>query len=209
MPLIETPIDSVAKTYAHSLFELAQQHGGQGAIENCLGELEEIIDLARGDAALGELLCSRIVDPGKRAASLRRIFEGRCTPMVLNFLLVLNRAGRLRNLTGIVAAFDKLVQNAFGRVEVDVYTAAPLEPGDREALAARLREALGRDPVLHAYVDATMLGGLRVQIGDQLIDASLSSRLRRFGDQIATRGAASVRAAAGRIIAGEASDNGR
>ena len=53
-----------------------------------------------------------------------------------------------------------------------------------------------------------MIGGVRLQIGDQLIDASVSTALRKLRDQLATRGLPAVRAAAERIIRADPSQNG-
>jgi F-type H+-transporting ATPase subunit delta len=207
MPLIETQPDAVAQVYAQSLFDLAAQQG-QPQIESVLGELEEIVDMARADTRFGEFVSSRIVAGGDRDESLEKIFKGRVSDIVLNFLRLLNRKGRLGKITGIVAAYDRLVQNAFGRIEVDVYTPSPLSREDQDALARKLHETLGKEPVIHPYTDGSMIGGIRLQIGDQLIDASIATRLRKLRDQLATSGLPALRAAADRIIRASPSDNG-
>lgn len=200
MPLTEVQPDAVTGIYAQSLFELANAHGGQQAVESALGELEDVLELARADARFGEFLASRIVSEGERARALESIFKGKLADHVLKFLLVLNRKGRLSALTGVVSSYDTLVQNAFGRIEVDVYTADALAEDDRQALTGKLRTALGKEPVLHAHVDPTMIGGVKLQIGDRLIDGSASAALRKLKEQLDTNGASLVRAAADRII---------
>ena len=119
---------------------------------------------------------------------------------------MLNDKGRLGHLPPIAAAFDELVQREFGRVEVDVYTAAPASPGELDTIKQRLRQILGKEPVVHPYTDKAMLGGLKLQIGDQLIDASLATRLRRMRDNLANSGLATLRAKAEKIL-GEPSNN--
>lgn len=200
MPLIESTPDSVSRVYAKSLFSLVEHAAGREGLERTLAELEEILQLARSMPEFGEFISSRVITPDRKIASLRRIFEGRVEPSTLNFLLVLAGNDRLRMLPGILAAFDELFQKAFGRVEVDVYTASPIDEDDRRALAERIRSQLNREPVIHAYVDPTMIGGVRIQIGDHLIDASLSSRLRRLTDQLDTSGLPRVRSALDTII---------
>ena len=111
-------------------------------------------------------------------------------------MLVLNAKDRLSHLPPIVAAFDELVQKHFGRVEVDVYTAAPAGEADLEAIRTRLKGVLGKEPVIHSYVEPSMVGGLKLQIGDQLIDASIAGRLRKLRDRLSNDGAAEVRARA-------------
>lgn len=200
MPLTQSLPDALARVYATSLFELAQADGGQGRIEEVLDELESIIGLAQSDFAFGEFLASRILSVDDRGESIKRIFTGRVSDLTLRFLLVLNEKERLSHLPAIAAAYDEMVQRAFGRVEVDVYTAAPLDPADVGVIKARLQTVLNKEPVLHAYVEPAMIGGIKLQIGDQLIDASVSSGLRKLRDQIGTHGLAEIRSRAERLI---------
>ncbi len=208
MPLVETQPDAVSKIYAQSLFELARGAGGQARIEEAGDELEAVVEMARADAKFGEFLSSRIVALKDRKRTLETIFRGKLTDNVLNFLLVLNKNGRLGKLTGIAAAFDQLLQTSFGRVEVNVYTAGPATGEDLASLRAQLQQSLGREPVLHAYTEPAMIGGIKIQIGDRLIDGSVSTRLRKVREQIDTNGSATVKAAAHRIIRPDPSSNG-
>ena len=70
MPMIETQPDAAARVYAKSLLELATQQGGQAKVEETLGELEEIIELARGDAKFAEFLSSRSLGSDARRDSI-------------------------------------------------------------------------------------------------------------------------------------------
>jgi F-type H+-transporting ATPase subunit delta len=175
-----TQTNALAAVYARSLFELAKQAGGQDKINEVVGELEQIQELLSENREFREFFSSPIVDREKRSKSISRMFENRITDLTLRFLLVLNQKGRLKEFAAIAAAFDHLVQEAFGRIEVDVYTAAPLGREQLESLRKRIKDAIGRDPVLHPYTDASMLGGLKLRIGDQLIDGSVASKLRRM-----------------------------
>ena len=179
-----TQIDALASVYARSLYELAEAAGGADKIMEINDEVEQIIDLTRTDAKFREFLASPIIDPAKRAESLRRMFDGQVTDLILRFLLVLNNKGRLGHLTKIAAAYDQMVQERFGRIEVDVFTATPLDDTQRSTIQARVKEALGKEPVLHTYTDETMLGGVKLRIGDQLIDGSVAGRLRRMQESL-------------------------
>lgn len=202
MPMIDTEPDALSRVYARSLFELAESEGGQARIEEIGAELGELVDLARADKAFGEFLSSRIIAGRKRAASLDRILQGRVSDVVRRFALALNAKERLAHLPSIAGAYDQLVQERFGRVEVDVYTATPVDRAVLDRVGASLKKTIGKDPVLHPYTDAGMIGGLKLQIGDQLIDASISTRLRRMRERFTGPGAEAVRAKAGRIIEG-------
>lgn len=203
MPLIDSQPDALARLYARSLYELADEQGGRAAIEDIGAELGEVVELARHDRNFGEFLSSRIVPTDKRDASLSSIFDKRISPLTLRFLLVLNDKDRLSHLAVIASAYDELVQEQFGLVEVDVYTAAPIEADLRERIAGALRKAIGKEPVIHSYTDESMLGGLKLQIGDQLIDASIATRLRRMRERLTGAGGAQMRARMDQIIEGK------
>ena len=200
MPLIDLQPDALAEIYARSIFELAEAKGGRALIEGSLAELEDVIEMARADRDFSEFLASRVLPVTDRAKSLERIFKGRVSDLTLRFLQIINEKGRLPHLTAIVAAYDRLVQAKFGRVEVDLYTPAPVSAEEIRLIRDRLQKALGKEPIIHPYVDHAMIGGLKMQIGDRLIDGSIATRLRQFRDRLANEGTAQIRAQAERMI---------
>ncbi|MAY74912.1 MAG: ATP synthase F1 subunit delta [Phycisphaerae bacterium] len=200
MPLIETQPDEVAQTYASSLFELAMAKGGQSAAEETLGELQDILEIARADKRFSEFLSSLVVPAGARGDALSRIFDGRASDLTVRFLRILNDKGRLSHLPAITQAFDEKAQAAFGRVEVDVYTAEPLDDAAKGVMRQKIADKLGKEVVLHAYTDPSMLGGVKLRVGDQLIDDSLATQLRRVRDKLIVEGGPKVRSRAGEMI---------
>ena len=200
MPLMEARPDALAHVYAQSLFELAESHGGAEQTETVLGELEDILELARNDATFGEFLSSRALSTSARDASLTKILEGRAHELTIKFVRVLNRKNRLAHLPSIVAALDELVQAKFGRVEVDVYTAAPIGADELALVKQRLGDKLGKEIIAHPYVDESMIGGIKVRVGDQLIDGSVATRLARLREQLNTSGRTRVRGEASSML---------
>ena len=79
------------------------------------------------------------------------------------------------------------------RVEVDVFTASPLDSAGLASVRERLAGSLKRDVVVHPYVDGSMIGGVKFRIGDQLVDASVATRLRKLRDRLSTEGASALR----------------
>lgn len=206
MALLDTKPDAVARIYARGLMQMIEaKHQGDTlsrVVEETLGQLEDILDLARADARFGEFLSSRLVPTAKRRKSLEAMFRGRIADHVLNFLHVLNLKGRIASLPQLVGAFDNLVQERFGRIEVDVYAAEPLSGPTLELIRGRLSTVLKKQVIVHPYIDASVIGGVRIQIGDQLIDASVATQLRRMRDRLDNEGLASLRARIGKAIEG-------
>jgi len=185
--------DALAKVYAKSLFELAMDAGGSDKLVEIADELEQICELAREDKKINLFFSSPVVDVTARGKTLSAIFTNSITDLTLRFLLVLNNKGRLDRLESIETAFDQLVQEEFGRVEVDVITPVAIDTDSLATIKEKIHAALGKEPVIHPYVDAGLLGGIKLRIGDQLIDGSLQTRLRNLGEELKNNGGAAVR----------------
>jgi F-type H+-transporting ATPase subunit delta len=195
-------VDAVARVYAQSLLELADAAGGDEKIVETGGELSVIAEMIRDDAEVAEFLRSPIVDSEKRAASLRRIFEGRVSDLVLRFMLVLNGKGRLGEFGSMASGYDQLVNERMGRVEVDVMTVdGSLDPDQLALLGEKVKAKLGQEPVFHQYADESLIGGLVLRVGDQLIDGSVRGQLRRMREELLAAGSTRVRAGADDFLA--------
>lgn len=203
MPLTEANPDAIAKVYAKSLFELCEQAGGRDKAEETLGELENILEIARENPTFSEFLATRVIPVESRDKSLVSILEGKASDLSLRFLRLLNRKGRLGHLPPIVASFETLVQDAFGRVEVDLYTADALDESAKSAFRDTLAAKLGKDIILHTYTEPSMLGGVKLRIGDRLVDDSLATQISRMRDRLNTDGSSRVRSSAERVIEGD------
>lgn len=185
-----TQVDEVANVYAKSLFELAEKAGGEARVSELSDEVEAVAEMARADARFREFLASPIVDGAERGKAIKRIFDGKVSDLLLRFLMVVNQHGRLGHLLPIADAYDLLVQERFGRVEVDVYTVAGgrLDGAVESNVKQRIKSVFGKEAVLHSYADPHMIGGIKMRVGDQLIDGSIATRLRRLARSLAERG---------------------
>lgn len=187
-------IDAVARVYAQSLLELAEAAGGDAKIAETGEELQALLEVVRGDATIAEFLRSPIVDREKRGASLRAVLDGRVSDLLLRFMLVLNGKGRLGRIDDIAAAYDELLNARFGKVEVDVFTVdGRLDDAQLSLLSEKIRTRLGKEPVFHQYADASLIGGLVLRVGDQLIDGSVRGRLRGLRETILEGGSSTIR----------------
>lgn len=192
--------DEIARVYAESLLELAEARGGDGIAE-VGAEIAALAEIARGDPAFAEFLRSPVVDATSREASLRRTLDDRVSPLVRDFVLVLNRKGRLGEFLNVAVAYEALVQEKLGRVEVDVWTASgPVGEELLASLRGKVREATGKDPVFRLHVDPSMIGGIRLRIGDRLLDGSVATRLAGLRRHLLESGRGDLRADPDRFL---------
>lgn len=193
MVRLDTPPDAVDKAYAKALFELALEQGGRERLEELSAELDELVDVVRAEPRFEEFIASRIIPVEKKERSLRHILGDHVSKPILNLALLLNKKERAGRFVRVAVAFDQMVQERFGRIEVDVYTRFPMPADQLERLRGTLRAALDREPIIYTYTDPSMIGGLRVRVGDRLVDASFSTRLRKMRDLLKEQGAAEIK----------------
>lgn len=188
-----THTDTLAKIYARSLFELCEEGGGRDLIHEVAEELEQVCELARSDPKFRMFLNSPLLEPAARGESLKVILSNRVTDLLMRFMLVLNDNNRLSHLQMIEAAFLQLVNEHWGRIEVDVTTAQPMDSTTRDAVIKQLHDVLGKDPVVHAHVDPELIGGVTMRIGDKLIDGSVATQLRKLEKDLQQSGSSEIR----------------
>ncbi|MAT81142.1 MAG: ATP synthase F1 subunit delta [Phycisphaerae bacterium] len=188
-----THTDTLARIYARSLFELCEEAGGRDKAMEVADELEQVCELARSDSAFNEFLASPLLEVTARGDSLKAIFENKISDLLLRFLLVLNANDRLGHLEQIEAAMIQIVHEQWGRIEVDVTTAQAMDDTARETITAQLKSALGKDPVIHSHVNEDLIGGITLRIGDQLIDGSVATQLRRLETDLKKSGGHEIR----------------
>jgi F-type H+-transporting ATPase subunit delta len=186
-----SPILSVvAEMYARSLFELAEKAGNADEIRD---ELNQLVELLADHAGLWALFEHKAIDGERRAATLRKLFEGRASQLTVNFLLVLNDKGRLGELPAIRIAYDLALKSHLGEIDVEVQSAVALTDQQEADVASRISGAIGAKASIATSVDPALIGGLKIRIQDRLIDASVASRLRKLSDQVIRAGREKLR----------------
>lgn len=83
--------------------------------------------------------------------------------------------------------FRRVLQNPEGKVEVSVTSAVPLDAAQLQQVRQMLRETLATEPIVRTVVDAEVLGGLVIRVGDRVYDASIAGRIGKLTDRIATK----------------------
>lgn len=168
----------IGTVYAKALLGASEKFGQTDAV---LEELESLVkDVIDQLPQFREALQSPRIGADEKIAILDRAFAGRMLPVLINFLRVLARHGRLDCLRAILAEVHKLHNDLRGRIEVRVTTAAPINNALREQITQRLTALLGKQVVLRTDVDGDMLGGIVVRVGDTVLDGSVSGRLAQM-----------------------------
>jgi F-type H+-transporting ATPase subunit delta len=165
----------VAKAYAEALLELANESKTAGSLGKELRDLRQLLDTVPN---FGEVLADPAIGNAERAKLIHNVFAGRASKLLVDFLGLLNEKNRLDHLAAIAGAYDDLLDQQEGKVEVDVTVAQPLAKEQLESVRQKVGAALKRDAMVHEYTDPTIIGGLILRVQDQLIDGSIRAQLQ-------------------------------
>lgn len=168
--------------YAKALFDLAVEERQEDQFGQ---ELIEIRTILTSHPDLERLLYHPQVQGADKKEMMKRIFDGQVSPLILNFMLLLIDKGRIDLLKSMVEHYQQLVREAKGILEVQVETAYELTSEDRAKLAAKLKQMTGKEVEMKEVVNRALIGGLRVRIGDQVIDGSIQRHLERMKETLA------------------------
>jgi ATP synthase F1 delta subunit len=171
----------VTTVYAEALHEAA----GAEALPVVRADVESLRSLLQQVPEYERFLADPHIETDARDRLLRQAFEGRVDRLTLNFLLVLNRRWRLASLAAILDAYAHLDNvRRLGRREVEVVSALPLDGGMLEQIKQAIAAWGGFEPLIQVKQDPSLLGGLKIRVGDTLIDATVKGQLDRLRDQV-------------------------
>jgi F-type H+-transporting ATPase subunit delta len=168
----------LAGRYASALFDLARESNEIDGVQKSLATLKTAL---ADSADLAALVSSPVVGRADAAKAVAAVAASlKLDSLTGKFLGVLAENRRLADLPGMIDAFNAIVAAHRGEVTAKVTSAHPLSADQLKALAANLKTRVGRDVQIATTVDPAILGGLVVQLGSQLIDGSIRTRLNGF-----------------------------
>jgi len=175
----------IARVYAEALLGVAARDGQEEAVG---AELDTLVrDILGKHPQVASFFDSPVISRRSRAPILRAAMAG-SSPLVQNFLGVLNQNNRLDLLRHVAAAYRGLLDRKEGRTRVKVRSAVALSDNQQEALRQTLTASLQKEPILDLVIDPDLLGGVVVQIGDKVYDSSVRARLAALRTQLTARG---------------------
>jgi len=170
---------AAAKRYARAVFESAT---GEGRVEEWSAQLAALRQVFVNPEMI-ELLRNPTIPIEQRMELVTSLDVLDAEASNLARLLI--EAGHVDEMGGIADEFEHLADEAAGRVRATVTTAVELEPEDRDRVAGELSKRLGKEVSMEVVVDPRILGGLKLQYGDRLVDASVATRLQQLRRRLA------------------------
>ena len=171
----------LASAYAQSMLQLANEKKEAEQLGQQLADVRKIVE---ENPSARQMFINPAVSVEERAKVLNNVFRNNVSPLVFNLLGVMNQHGRLGMIPQVSEAYDDLLDQQLGKVEVDLIVTQKLAGNDLENAKQKITKALGRDAVIHQYVDESILGGMVIRVGDKLIDASVRNQLETMRQQL-------------------------
>ncbi len=165
----------VGPIYAKALLAAV---GSSGNVDAVMEQFHSLIhDVFDKQPILEMALANPKLPSEEKIRVLDKAFKGKMDATLLTFLKVVSRRGRLNAIRGIYRAAASLRDEAVGRVRVLVTTSQPLDVAALSSLKEKLQNLFKKEVAITTKVDATILGGLIVRVGDMVFDGSVDGQL--------------------------------
>ena len=174
-------MEEIATVYARSLFEVASE---QDKLDLVREQLSEFADAVSENRELQIFLFSPYFSTEEKADGLDRALTD-VDPVVENFLKLLIEKHRMPVIFRIRAEYDQLWEEENKLLPVEITSAVELPEATVKQLGDRISEQTGRKVELSSQVEPAILGGIVVQVGNSVLDASIRNRLEQLRRQVA------------------------
>jgi F-type H+-transporting ATPase subunit delta len=173
-------MEEIAAVYARSLFEVAKEQDTLDTVRDQLGEFADALSETR---ELQVFFFSPYFSTQEKKDGLERAVTD-TDPAVLNFLELLIEKHRMPVLFRIRAEYDRLWEDENKLLPVEITSAIELDKHIVKQLGDRISDQTGRKVELSSRVEPDILGGIVVQVGNSVLDASIRNRLEQLRRQV-------------------------
>ncbi|CAN5411422.1 F0F1 ATP synthase subunit delta [soil metagenome] len=161
---------------------IAEASGSDAPIE---AELFEFSRAVSSNSDLELALADKLGDPAAKAALVDTLLAKKVSPATVAIARHLVQSPRGRRIGALLSGAASIVADAAGRLIATVTTAVPLSAAQQKRLTEALAARYGREPRLNIVIDPAVIGGLRVQLGDEVVDGTVAARLSDLRLQLA------------------------
>jgi len=169
---------TVSERYATALFNVSKRNGDQAAV---LADAEELLKLFAPGTHLRLFVESPQVNTEDKEKVLANSLKGKLNPLLYQLLTLLLSKGRIDYVPTILERFRSRVEREQGIFEAQVATASALGDGEKGQLQKALEGFTKAKLKIKYLVDPSLIGGVRFQYGDVLIDDSIKGKLTKLG----------------------------
>ncbi|MCM1416177.1 MAG: ATP synthase F1 subunit delta [bacterium] len=165
----------ISKTYGDALFDLAVE---TDKVDVLLSEIEQLQTILAENAEFSSLMNHPKILKEEKIEVAKTVFAGRVSEELLGFLTIIITKDRYRDIDAILTYFVAKVKEYKGIGIAKVTTAVPLKDDQHKMIEKKLLDTTKYQSMeIHYGVDASLIGGMVIQIGDRVVDSSISTKL--------------------------------
>jgi len=181
--VLDSPSLRLAGEYAQALLDCTQDDSLADEI-GC--QLEAIVEILHAEQNADRFLSALRINVSQAERFVEKTFAGRVFGQLESLLLLMARNGRLSLLDGLTRRYRQLLNVRQGKLEVTVTTAVELSESLAGDVESQLAEILSSEIIVTYRLDPDLLGGMVVQVGDRLFDASIAANLKKLRQRLNT-----------------------
>jgi ATP synthase F1 delta subunit len=174
-------MEEVAKVYSEALFDVAKEKDELDEVQQQLGQFADAVDRNRD---LQVFFFSPYLSSAEKKEGIERAISG-AEPELTNFLELLVDKHRMTEVFRIRRELDELWKHENRRIDVTVTSAVELDPSVVEKIGQEVERQTGEKVDLSSEVDGEILGGIVLQVGNMVLDASIRNRLEKLRKSVA------------------------
>ena len=174
-------MEEIAKVYSEALFDVAKEKDELAEVQEQLGQFA---DAVAEDKDLQVFFFSPYLSSQDKRDGISKAISGGNEELI-NFLELLAEKHRMPALFAIRRRFDELAAAENDELEVTVTSAVELDPSVIESIGAEIEKKTGKTIDLRSEVDDSIIGGIVLQVGNRVLDASIRSRLDKLRREVA------------------------
>lgn len=169
------------RRYALALYEVAEK---KGKVDEYIQDLKDILKLIKENDYLQEVIKHPRISTLKKKEIFKTIFSGKISDDVLSFLLVLIDKDRILYLDKKITEMEKIKLEKSNIMIAEVKSALPLTGEEKENIKNLLRKKYSKDIIIKDSIDKSVIGGVYIKIGDDIIDGTLKNKLNMMKELI-------------------------
>ncbi|QGU00728.1 ATP synthase delta chain [Candidatus Syntrophocurvum alkaliphilum] len=172
---------SVARRYAEAFFSIAQDNN---KIDQFQTELEKVVAKINELENLKEYFAHLLIPAKEKKEVAKKLFQEDLSPTTLSFILMVIDKRRETYFEAILDEYKEMADESRNITKADLIVAREVPEDEVEVLAQKLSATSGKTVQLKVAVDPSLIGGIKIRMGDQIIDGTVAKRLEMLRESL-------------------------
>lgn len=166
-----------AKQYAEALFNVASQDNSEKAVKDSLAVVNSVL---KSSSEFRAFLFSKRISEVQKAVAVKKVLGAQCHPIVSEFIGLISDQNLIKLFTLIGKSYNQIFSDKMDYISVTAYVSNELSDTEIQKLKRSLESAFSKSMELHVNVDPSLIGGIKLRVGNKFMDASIQNQLNNM-----------------------------